>query len=76
MFNSARGTFLRASPRQLLYSLLIDILMYMLFSTMFKPMDATTKWMYIIFFPGLDFFSLVVSFYHYVKDYLDGQNNG
>ncbi|MBS0948827.1 hypothetical protein JK159_00285 [Weissella minor] len=73
MYNSARGSFLRATPGQICFSLIIDTLMYLFFNMLFDPMDSTTLVIYLIFFPGIDFFSLVVSFYHYVKEHREGQ---
>lgn len=73
MYNSVRGTFFRATPLQLMYSLITDTLMYLLFITFLGPMDNFATWIYLIFLPGFDFLCLIVSFYNYVKDYLTAQ---
>mgnify|MGYP000888130865 CR=1 FL=1 len=69
MYNSIRGSFFRATPAQLFYSLVTDTLLYFFFTALLGPMGPGSTLIYLIFLPGFDFLCLIISFYHYVTDH-------
>lgn len=65
-----KTSMFRATPRQLMISLIIDTLFLMLL----RPSTPTTIWVYIIFLPGFDLVSAIGSYWNYVQDYRKAQH--
>ncbi|MCW0953475.1 hypothetical protein OIT44_05305 [Weissella ceti] len=59
-----------ATPRQLMFSLLIDAL----FLIVLQPSTPLSIFVYIVFLPGFDLVSAVVSYWNYVQDYRKAQH--
>lgn len=59
-----------AKPTQLMVSLIIDAL----FLLLLRPSTPMTIWVYIIFLPGFDLVSAIVSYWNYVQDYRKAQH--
>lgn len=59
-----------AKPTQLMVSLVIDAL----FLLLLRPSTPMTIWVYIIFLPGFDLVSAIVSYWNYVQDYRKAQH--
>ncbi|MDH5012091.1 hypothetical protein B9D04_01090 [Weissella cibaria] len=64
MIGAFGKSFFRATPRQLLVQLLIDIVWFIIF----RPTDPFSKWVFIAILPGIDLISALGSFWNYVKD--------
>lgn len=64
MIGAFGKSFFRATPRQLLMQLLIDIVWFIIF----RPTDPFSKWVFIAILPGIDLISALGSFWNYVKD--------
>lgn len=64
MIGAFGKSFFRATPKQLLVQLLIDIVWFIIF----RPTDPFSKWVFIAIFPGIDLISALGSFWNYVKD--------
>ena len=64
MIGAFGKSFFRATPKQLLVQLLIDIVWFIIF----RPTDPFSKWVFIAILPGIDLISAFVSFWNYVKD--------
>ena len=66
MIGAFGKSFFRATPKQLLVQLLIDIVWFIIF----RPTDPFSKWVFIAILPGIDLISALGSFWNYVKDNL------
>jgi len=64
MIGAFGKSFFRATPKQLLVQLLIDIVWFIIF----RPTDPFSKWVFIAILPGIDLISALGSFWKYVKD--------
>lgn len=64
MIGAFGKSFFRATPKQLLVQLLIDIVWFIIF----RPTDPFSKWVFIAILPGIDLISALGSFWNYVKD--------
>lgn len=64
MIGAFGKSFFRATPKQLLVQLLIDIVWFIIF----RPTDPFSKWIFIAILPGIDLISALGSFWNYVKD--------
>ncbi|MGY4843025.1 hypothetical protein [uncultured Weissella sp.] len=64
MIGAFGKSFFRATPKQLLVQLLIDIVWFIIF----RPTDLFSKWVFIAILPGIDLISALGSFWNYVKD--------
>ena len=64
MIGAFGKSFFRATPKQLLVQLLIDIVWFIVF----RPTDPFSKWVFIAILPGIDLISALGSFWNYVKD--------
>ncbi|MCQ9619008.1 hypothetical protein WDV13_03955 [Weissella cibaria] len=64
MIGAFGTSFFRATPKQLLVQLLIDIVWFIIF----RPTDPFSKWVFIAILPGIDLISALGSFWNYVKD--------
>ena len=64
MIGAFGKSFFRATPKQLLVQLLIDIVWFIIF----RPTDPFSKWAFIAILPGIDLISALGSFWNYVKD--------
>lgn len=65
MFSVFNRQLFRATPKSLLISFLIDLL----WAVVIRPTSAYAIIIYIIFLPGFDLVTGVISFYNYVKEY-------
>jgi len=65
-----RQTVFHATPRQLMFSLIVDAL----FLFILQPTTSFAITIYIIFLPGFDLVSAVVSFWNYVQEYKRAQH--
>lgn len=63
MIGAFGKSFFRATPKQLLVQLLIDIVWFIIF----RPTDPFSKWVFIAILPGIDLISALGSFWNYVK---------
>ena len=64
MIGAFGKSFFRATPKQLLVQLLINIVWFIIF----RPTDPFSKWVFIAILPGIDLISALGSFWNYVKD--------
>lgn len=64
MIGAFGKSFFRATPKQLLVQLLIDIVWFIIF----RPTDPFSKWVFIAILSGIDLISALGSFWNYVKD--------
>ena len=64
MIGAFGKSFFRATPKQLLVQLLIDIVWFIIF----RPTDPFSKWVFIAILHGIDLISALGSFWNYVKD--------
>lgn len=64
MIGAFGKSFFRATPKQLLVQLLIDIVWFIIF----RPTDPFSNWVFIAILPGIDLISALGSFWNYVKD--------
>lgn len=64
MIGAFGKSFFRATPKQLLVQLLIDVVWFIIF----RPTDPFSKWVFIAILPGIDLISALGSFWNYVKD--------
>ena len=64
MIGAFGKSFFRATPKQLLVQLLIDIVLFIIF----RQTDTFSKWVFIAILPGIDLISALGSFWNYVKD--------
>ncbi|AIG66174.1 hypothetical protein ACRHK7_03225 [Weissella tructae] len=60
-----KQSIFHATPRQLMFSLIVDAL----FLILLRPSTPLSITVYIIFLPGFDLVSAVVSYWNYVQAY-------
>lgn len=65
-----KNSIFHATPRQLLVSLLVDVL----FLVILQPSTPISIVTYIIFLPGFDLMSAIVSYWNYIQEYKKAQH--